>query len=131
MRDSGGQAGRGALGGVVLLAFTAAAVFVGLRYYAPYKDYLVVERELKAAVHHCVTLQGNDERCKQQYDTALQEQGIEFPLSGDVEWVRTDAKNIEVAFAYSEDVDLLVTQHTLEFRFHCNADPGGCVNDAE
>ena len=132
------ESGKGAVSALVTLALLYLVAVFSFPFYNAWKDYMVVENNLKQAAQQCVTISNDDKRCHDWYDRQLAEHGLDFPKATDVQWIRLDANTIDLGFAYDERIEVVAfpTETKLyetkqSFRFHCKVTPGGCVNDAE
>lgn len=74
------------------------------------------------------TVDNNDERLKNWYDSRMREIGAEFPMSEHLTYYRADNDNVTVGFEYDYEVTHFWTDeaHILHFAFQCDSHLGHC-----
>ncbi len=113
---------------VILLFVVGAALYGSIMYVPPYMQYFKIKTAAEELAKSGSTVDNNDERLKNWYDSRMKEIGAQYPMSEHLTYYRADNDNVTVGFEYEYEINHFWSDspHILHFAYQCDAHLGHC-----
>jgi len=111
----------------ILAAVLIVAGYVAVMYIPPWLQFVKIRRIATEVAMTGTTVETNDGRNKAWYDSRLKEEGIGYPMSEDLNYMRHDMDHLYVSFEYDYPIKHFWGKtHVLHYMFECDAKNGHC-----